>query len=139
MPGSRPAGWGARSRARSERGSAVVEFALLLPILLLLLLALVQIGVLARDRLLLSQAARAGAREAAITPDEPAVHDAAVRAAPGLDPARLGLEVEWAGERGSPVTVRAVYEVPVAAALTGWLLPDTVTLNAEATTRQEFG
>lgn len=117
----------------------MVEFALLLPILLLLLLALVQIGVLARDRLLLSQAARAGAREAAITPDEPAVRDAAVRAAPGLDPARLGLEIERTGERGSPVTVRTSYEVPVAAAIAGWLLPDTVTLDAEATNRQEFG
>ena len=34
---------------RLERGSAAVEFALLLPILLLLLLALVQVGVLARE------------------------------------------------------------------------------------------
>jgi hypothetical protein len=47
---------------RLDRGSAAVEFALLLPILLLLLLALVQVGVLARDSLLLTQASRAGAR-----------------------------------------------------------------------------
>jgi Flp pilus assembly protein TadG len=47
---------------RLERGSAAVEFALLLPILLLLLLALVQVGVIARDSLLLTQASRAGAR-----------------------------------------------------------------------------
>jgi Flp pilus assembly protein TadG len=46
-----------------DRGSAAVEFALLLPILLLLLLALVQVGVLARDSLLLTQASRAGARD----------------------------------------------------------------------------
>ena len=45
-----------------ERGSAAVEFALLLPILLLLLLALVQVGVIARDSLVLTQASRAGAR-----------------------------------------------------------------------------
>ena len=47
---------------RLDRGSAAVEFALLLPILLLLLLALVQVGVVARDSLLLTQASRAGAR-----------------------------------------------------------------------------
>ena len=46
-----------------ERGSAAVEFALLLPILLLLLLALVQVGVIARDSLVLTQASRAGARD----------------------------------------------------------------------------
>ena len=51
-------------RDGGERGSAVVEFALLLPIVLLLLLAVVQVGVLTRDRLLLAQSSRAGAREA---------------------------------------------------------------------------
>ena len=44
-----------------DRGSSAVEFALLLPILLLVLLALVQVGVLARDSLVLTQASRAGA------------------------------------------------------------------------------
>jgi Flp pilus assembly protein TadG len=42
-----------------ERGSAAVEFALVLPILLLLLLAFVQVGVIARDSLVLTQASRA--------------------------------------------------------------------------------
>jgi Flp pilus assembly protein TadG len=126
-------------RRHGERGSAVVEFALLLPILLVLLLAFVQVGVLARDRLLLAQASRAGAREAAITDAEDAILEAAVRAAPGLDPARLRLAVDRAGERGSPVTVGIVYDVPVAAVLAGWLMPSTVTLDASATARQEFG
>jgi Flp pilus assembly protein TadG len=49
-------------RRKRERGSAVVEFALLLPILLLVLLAVVQVGVLASDQLVITQAARAGAR-----------------------------------------------------------------------------
>jgi Flp pilus assembly protein TadG len=44
-----------------ERGSAVVEFALLLPIVCLVLLAVVQVGVLASDQLVITQAARAGA------------------------------------------------------------------------------
>jgi len=116
-----------------------VEFALLLPILLLLLLALVQVGALARDRLLLSQASRAGAREAAITDSESAIVQSATRAAPGLDPARLRITVERAGARGAPVTVSAAYDVPIAAPLAGWLLPESVTLDDSATTRQEFG
>jgi Flp pilus assembly protein TadG len=117
----------------------VVEFALLLPVLLILLLALVQVGVLARDRLLLAQAARVGAREAAIQESEPAIRDAAVAAGAGLDPARLRLEIERTGERGDPVTVSLGYEVPVAGVLAGWLLPATVTLTTSATARQEFG
>ena len=78
---------------RLERGSAAVEFALLLPILLLLLLALVQVGVIARDSLLLTQASRAGAREAAVQPSAEAVDEAVRAAAVGLDPERLRVEV----------------------------------------------
>jgi Flp pilus assembly protein TadG len=116
-----------------------VEFALLLPVLLLLLLALVQVGLLARDGVLLAQATRAGAREAAITDSESAVVEAATRAAPGLDPARLRLSVDRIGERGAPVTVSVAYDVDVASLLAGWLLPPTITLDSAATTRQEFG
>jgi Flp pilus assembly protein TadG len=43
-----------RRRSDHEDGSAVVEFALLLPILFLVLLATVQVGVLARDGLVLT-------------------------------------------------------------------------------------
>lgn len=46
----------------AERGTATVEFALLLPLLLVMCLALVQVGLLARDRLLAEAVARAGAR-----------------------------------------------------------------------------
>ena len=127
------------ARRNGERGSAVIEFALLLPILLLLLLALVQMGALARDRLLLAQATRAAAREAAIVESDSAILDAATGAAPGLDPARVRLVVTRSGPRGSPVTVTAGYDVPVAAVLAGWLLPPVITLDTSATTRQEFG
>ena len=70
-----------------ERGSAAVEFALLLPIVLLLLLAFVQVGVLARDPLVLTQASRAGAREAAVQASSEAVEDAVRAAAVALDAA----------------------------------------------------
>jgi Flp pilus assembly protein TadG len=45
-----------------ERGSAAVEFALVMPLVFVVTLGLVQIGLLARDRALVDAAARAGAR-----------------------------------------------------------------------------
>lgn len=126
-------------RRRDERGSAVVEFALLLPLVLMMLLALVQVGVLARDRLLVVHAGRAGAREAAIQESDVAVRDAVIAAAAGLDPAHLDIEVQRVGGRGDPVSVAVSYEAPVAGVLAGWLLPPTVTFATTATARQEFG
>src|SRR5918994_1940067 len=46
----------------SQHGTAAVEFALVLPLILVVALALVQTGLLVRDRLLVEAAARAGAR-----------------------------------------------------------------------------
>ena len=63
----------------TQRGSAVVEFALVLPLVLLAIVAVVEVAVIARTQLEVVNAAREGAREAATSPD-PA---RAVRAARG--------------------------------------------------------
>ena len=53
----------------NDRGSAVIEFAILIPLVLIVLLAAVEVTVIARTQLTVSQAAREGAREAATAPD----------------------------------------------------------------------
>jgi Flp pilus assembly protein TadG len=126
-------------RRVGERGSAVVEFALVLPLLLLLVVAIVQVGVLVRARLILEQSARAGAREAAVESDEGTVRSTAEAAAPGLPAEDLTVEVQRDGARGDPVTVSVGYDVRVADLIAGWLMPESVHLGAEATMRQEFG
>jgi hypothetical protein len=123
---------------RGEGGSAAVEFALLLPILLLVLLALVQVGVVARDQLVVTQASRAGAREAAVDGSLEAVTEAVHLAAAGLDADRVVIDVAWGGERGEPVTVSLAYEVRTASPIAGWLLPESVTLRSSSTMRREF-
>lgn len=121
-----------------ERGSAAVEFALVLPILLILALALVQVGLLARDQLVLVQAARAGAREAAVSPDPGRVRGAVVDGGPGLAPGALRIGIERGGGRGEPVTVALGYSARTRVPLVDWLFPPAVSLSARATMRQEF-
>ena len=123
----------------SDRGSATVEFALVLPLVLVVVLGLVQVGLVVRDRLLVEAAARAGARAAAIQDDPAAIEDAAIVAAPGLDAARFDLAVARSGSRGDPVTVHIVYDDPFRVPFVAWLLGSGVTLRADATARQEFG
>ena len=62
-----------RRSDRGSVGSATVEFALVLPLVLVVVLALVQVGLLVRDRLLVEAAARAAARAAAVQDDPDAI------------------------------------------------------------------
>jgi TadE-like protein len=126
-------------RDRRDAGSAAVEFALVLPLVLLVTLALVQTGLLVRDRLLVEAAARAGARAAAIQDDDGAIRDAAVAAAPGLDASWLELTISRAGARGDPVTVSVRYTAPVRVPLVSWLFGGSVGMASATTARQEFG
>jgi hypothetical protein len=84
------------------RGQASVELALALPLVALLLVALLQAGVLLRDQLLVVQAAREGAREAAVSPRTERIDRAARRAAPGLG---LDVRVERGPRTGDLATV----------------------------------
>ena len=97
-----------------ESGQATVEFAFVLPLLLLIMLGIFQVGIVLRDYLSLTDAVRVGARQAAVsrTASDPAtaVRNAVV-AASDLDPQRLRPRVQvvstW--QPGSAVTVTAAY------------------------------
>ena len=56
-----------KSPVRDQRGQTVTEFALVLPLLMLVLLAILQFCVLFRDYLAVTDAVRAGARKGAVS------------------------------------------------------------------------
>jgi TadE-like protein len=122
---------GVRCSARSDRGQATVELALVLPVLLLLLFALVQIALVARDQLLVQDAARAAVREASVGADESRVADAARRTLGGVE-----VEVHRGRGVGDPVDVTVRYVDHTNVPLIGPLFPDVV-LHAKATMRAE--
>jgi Flp pilus assembly protein TadG len=126
---------GHRARRRSDRGQATVELALTLPVVVMLLLALVQAGVLARDQILVTHAAREAARAAAVVDDRSAIERAAADAGP-LDRHRLTVEVGPRGAPGSRVTVDLAYATSTRVPLIGSLVPD-ITLRARASMRVE--
>jgi Flp pilus assembly protein TadG len=115
-----------------------VEFALVLPLLLVMMLTLVQVGLLARDRLLVEAVARAGAREAALQSDEGAIREAALAAGPGLDGSGVTIGVTRAGSVGDAVTVHVRYVEPIRVPFVDWLFGDSVEFGTDATARQEF-
>jgi Flp pilus assembly protein TadG len=130
-----PGGPGRRRLAGGERGQATVELALVLPLVALLLLALVQVAVVARDQVLVAHAAREAARAAAVDDDADVARRAAERAGP-LAADRLTVTVSGRDGAGSRVRVVVRYRVPLRLPLIGQAVRD-VELRSEATMRVE--
>jgi hypothetical protein len=116
-----------------DDGQAAVELALALPLVFLVVLAVVQVLVIARDQLAVIHAAREGARAAAVAADPQTEAASAARAAAGLDNDRLTVET---AERGDEVSVVVRYRAPTDVALVGALVGE-VTVTGEATMRVE--
>jgi Flp pilus assembly protein TadG len=117
----------------TSRGSAVVEFALVLPLILALVLGVVEVALVARGQLMVINAAREGAREAAATTD-PAAAVAAVRRALGNAGSSARVSVRRPHVVGEPARVDVVLRYRVAAPLFGGVPVD---LSASATMRVE--
>jgi Flp pilus assembly protein TadG len=123
------------TRSGDERGQATVELALVLPLVVVLLLALVQAAVVARDQILVTHAAREAARAVAVDDDVDAARRAAEQAGP-LAAERLDVTVTGRDGVGSRVRVVVRYTLPTRVPLVGRVL-DEVTLEASATMRVE--
>lgn len=118
------------ARGRSERGAAAVEFALILPVLILLLLGLMEYGRVYSVQISLSNAAREGARTMAIQNDAGKARTAARAAAPSIHPALTSANVSVnpaVCDAGSTVTVTVHYTVPLITGFFGPNLPLTGT------------
>jgi Flp pilus assembly protein TadG len=124
----------------SESGQTLTEFALVLPMLAFLLFAVIQFGVLFNHYVTVTDAARAGAREAAVSKDESDPAGAAEATARGsatnLDQGQMGVSVSAspAWERGADVTVTVTY--PYQISLVGMVVTSG-TLSSSTTERIE--
>ncbi|MBA2609184.1 MAG: pilus assembly protein [Actinobacteria bacterium] len=103
--------------------------------MVLLLLAIVQVGLVVRDQILVVHAAREAARAAAVSPDDAAARRAAVGSS-GLEKGRIHVTVSGRGAPGSTLTVTVRYSAPTQVPLIGPLVPD-VGLRAVASMRVE--
>jgi Flp pilus assembly protein TadG len=96
----------------------MVEFAFVAPLLLVLLLAIAQLGIAYNQYLRLTDATRAGARKAAtsrLLGDHGAAAKAAVFAAADLDSSKMTVNVsstDWT-KAGSDVTVASAYKYSI--------------------------
>jgi Flp pilus assembly protein TadG len=128
-----------RTNIRNERGQTMVEFALVVPILCVVLFGILQFGALYNDYVTLTDATRVGARKAATARHEAnpeaAAEAAARNSAQGLDPSELDITVTaTAWEHGASVTVEGTY--PYEIDLLGFVVASG-DLSSETTERVE--
>ena len=115
---------------RRERGQELVEFALILPLLLLLMVGIFEFGYVVFAYNTLSNAVREGARFGSVQPaDETGILDRAARLTIGLDSTKLTWDVD--DSVSGRISVSVEYEHTL---FTGFLLQafggDTLTLRA---------
>ena len=117
----------ARSRLRADqRGQAVVELALVLPVVVMFVLGALQVAVVARDQLALEFVAREAARAAAVSADPMGRRAPQHDRVTSLTPIDVAVSVA-----GDVVRVRVRYVNATDVALVGAAIGD-VTLQATA-------
>lgn len=82
-----------RSSWGSDSGAAAVEFALVFPILILILIGIIEYGSVFNAQLMLTSAAREGARTMAVTGSVAQARTAVIDAAIGLTPALTAADI----------------------------------------------
>jgi Flp pilus assembly protein TadG len=113
-----------RIQIRNEQGQTMTEFALVLPVLALILFAVIQFGIVFNNYVTLTDATRAGARKAAVArrlgDPRGACISAIRRSATDLDQSQLSPDCQSTWDPGSDVRVVATY--PYSISLLGFVV-----------------
>ena len=127
-----------RDRIARERGQAMVEFVIVLPILCVLLFGIMQFGITFNHYLTLTDSVRAGARRAAVSREVSDPVGAAVSqvrsSASDLKQSDLAVTVTSSWSPGGDVTVTATY--PYSINIMG-IVVDSGRLSSSTTERVE--
>jgi Flp pilus assembly protein TadG len=128
-------------RSSRERGAASVEFAIVLPVVVVALLLLVQVALLVSWQLDVAHAAREGARALAVTNDDAQARKTAL-AAGQLDSSRTEVAVSPLPSGrgvGDLVTVTVQYRPQIVMPYITDFLPSGIVLSASVAERLEKG
>ncbi|GAA0480486.1 hypothetical protein GCM10008986_01280 [Salinibacillus aidingensis] len=124
---------------KSQRGQAVVEIALALPILLLLIFGMIDFGRIIHTYMTVEHVSRESARAASVGDDNLKIEETAFQAAPALKHEHLSVTIspESNRTRGSYVSVATSYPVEIFTPFIKQLLPNPFLVTSETVMRME--
>ncbi len=123
-----------------KNGQAMVETALVLPLVLLILLGIAQFGLIINAQLTLQNSAREAARLGATGVGDQAVTGRVYSTASILDPSRFNITVtpvESSRTQGSNITVRVNYQMEIVVPIISQIIGSQLTMASEVTMRVE--
>jgi Flp pilus assembly protein TadG len=123
-----------------DRGQAVTELALVLPILLLMLLGIVELGRLFHAYLVVQEAARDAVRYVSVAQSDAQVEQVILQNTASLQSAQVTYEItpQPSGRRsGEPVSVTVQYPVQLITPVLSSLLPNPYVVSSTMTMRKE--
>lgn len=128
-----------RKMHRDQNGQSLVEFALILPLLLLIVMGILEFGLMFNVYLTINNASREGARLGSVTEGDPvSIENRVVAVAPHLDKDNLVITSDIADvDNTESVTVKVEYDYQMITPIISDLLSDHIYLRSETTMRVE--
>lgn len=129
-----------RKLIKNKQGQALVELALVLPILILLIMGTIEFGRIFHSYLLITNAAREGARAGIVGSDDAAIRTTVkdVSASLALTDNQINIEpVQGSRVRGVPLTIQVNYSITLITPVLDAVMPNPYPLTAMSTMRVE--
>lgn len=122
---------------RDQRGQALVEMALVIPLFFLLLFGVIEMGRIGHAYISVSNAARAATRLATIGGSDLEIQSAAFEAAPTLDPSQITIIVSPNRQSGQAISVQVTYPVKLIIPIFSNIIPNPVNVSTTLKMRLE--
>lgn len=125
--------------SHKNRGQALVEMALVIPILILLVFGMMDFGRVFNAYLVTTQASREGARSAVLNKTDSEILDAVTAAGKTIDlvPADVTVTPAYPRTRGVPVTVTVTKNIPILTPKLSQFINTTYTVSSQTVMRME--
>ena len=127
-------------RLKKNKGQSLVETALVLPILLLILMGIIDFGMMFNNYLIVSNASREGARNAAVGATDSEINAIVSNVVSTLDSSRIVVEIspsETERKKGDELVVKVKYEYRLITPMISALLPNPINLIGTTVMRAE--
>lgn len=126
---------------RNEKGQSLVEFAILLPVLLLLIMGILEFGLMLNSYLTINNSAREGARLGIVSGSNSEISNLITNISPNLDSQNLHVSItpplEGSRKSGGTISVEVIYNYQVTIPIINNILGNVVVLKAQTSMRIE--